>query len=80
VNASSDVVRVALPDVGVSVDVDSKAIKYNQMLQCPVMRFFSDLFHRPITISVPVCLFVCMSVRLHVQKTQSSCNYEIFRS
>jgi len=40
VNVSSHVVRVALPDVGVSVDVDSTAIKYNHNVTVSCRAFF----------------------------------------
>jgi len=76
-NVSSDVVRVALPDVGGSVDVDSTAIKYNDNVTVSSSAFFHTY---SLDLSRLSCLFVCMSVRVHVSKTKSSCNNEIFSS
>jgi len=39
---SSDVVHVALADDGVSVDVDSAAIKYNHIVVCPTTSCYAD--------------------------------------
>ena len=80
VNVSSDVVLVALADVGGSVDVDSTAIKYNHnvTVYCnavlktnyALMRFANcttvglGLLLRPIAIIVPVH-------PLHISKTKS---------
>ena len=78
VNVSSDVVRVALPDVSVSVDVDSTSIKYN-----PNATVYCNAFFRPIPSTYcdyRACISVCLYVhRLHVSKTKSSCSYEIFQ-
>ena len=78
VNASSDVVRVALPDVGASVDVDSTSIKHNHNATV-----YCNAFFRPIPSTYcdyRACISVCLYVRrLHVSKTKSSCSYEIFQ-
>jgi len=39
---SSDVVHVALADDGVSVDVDSAAIRYNHIVVCPTTSCYAD--------------------------------------
>jgi len=77
VNASSDVVRVALPDVGVSVDVDSTSIKCNHNVTVYCNGFFGPI---PSTYcDYRRCISVCLYVRrLHVSKTKSSCSFEIF--
>ena len=59
VNVSSDVVRVALLDVGVSVDVDSTAIRYNHNVTVSCNAFFQTY---SIDLLRLACLYVCLSV------------------
>ena len=59
VNVSSDVVRVALLDVGVSVDVDSTAVKYNHNVRVSCSAFFQTY---SIDLLRLAWLYVCLSV------------------
>ena len=67
VNVSSDVVRVALPDVGVSVDVDSTAIKYNHNVTVSYSAFLQTY---SIDLLRLACLYACLSVCLSACMSQ----------